>query len=193
MSTNIYETKPKRTYSGDGYSTYGKYKPFLRSDFNKRCGYCDGLDIYAGGSRGFQIDHFKPKKTFPALETIYSNLVYSCAFCNRAKWDKWEDVDGFIDPCNSKYSRLLYRNGKGQILYKDNDKQGKYIHENLKLNRKRHELIWIIERLKAQSLKLNSLIDTLGKEHEHEIKVLREFRTVNNEIRKYTNLFYEEI
>jgi len=193
MRYSIQEKKPERDYSGTEYSTYGRYKPFLREDFNKRCGYCDGLDIYTGGSRGFQIDHFKPKKLFPDLETTYDNLVYSCPYCNRSKWDYWREDKGFIDPYNDLYGATLYRNEKGQILYNDDCEQGEYIHKKLKLNLRRHELIWIIEKLKKQSDELDFFSDSLGENHPEEVAILREFKKVQKEIKKYTNLFYDEV
>lgn len=191
MQYSIQEEKPARNYSGKSFTQYGQYKPFLRNDFNKKCGYCDGLDIYVGGSRGFQIDHFKPKKIFPDFETDYENLVYSCPYCNRSKWDHWKEQDGFIDPCDDLYAKVLFRNEKGQIQYLN--EQGKYIYEHLKLYLRRHELIWIIEKLKKQSNELDRLSDELGEGHEEELNVLREFKKVQKKIKEYTNLFYEEI
>ncbi|WP_373072223.1 HNH endonuclease [Sulfurimonas sp.] len=193
MTYSIQEKKPERDYTGTKYNTYGAYKPYLRENFNKRCGYCDGLDVYAGGSQGFQIDHFKPKKLFPDLETEYENLVYSCPYCNRSKWDYWRDDKGFIDPCSDLYSETLYRNDKGQIKYYDGCEQGEYIHQKLKLDLRRHELIWIIEKLKKQSDDLDALSDSLGEDHPEELTILREFKNVQKEIKKYTNLFYDEI
>lgn len=193
MKHSIQEIKPIRNYKGIKYSSYGKYKPFLRDNFNKRCGYCDGLDIYAGGSRGFQIDHFKPKKLFPDLETEYDNLVYSCSYCNRAKWDHWKDDNGFIDPCDILYSKFLFRNEKGQIKYNNNCERGEYIYNHLNLHLRRHELLWIIEKLKKQSDKLDKIYESLDNGHEEEIIILRKFREIQNQIKIYTNLFYEEI
>ena len=68
---------------------YQLYKEDLRRDFKERCGYCDDPDEFSGGSRGYHIDHFAPKSIFPELKTEYSNLVYSCSYCNIAKSDKW--------------------------------------------------------------------------------------------------------
>lgn len=193
MMYDIQEVKPSREYSGTRYSSYGKYKPFLRDNFNKRCGYCDGLDIYSGGSRGFQIDHFKPKKLFPLLETVYDNLVYSCAYCNRGKWDHWKDIEGFIDPCDDLYGETLFRNEKGQIRYQNDSVQGAYIYKHLKLHLRRHELLWVVEKLKKQSDELDVIHSRLSEGHEEELNILREFKKVQNKIKKYTNLFYEEI
>jgi len=190
MSSRVHKHKPARTFS-KAYANYGAYKPYLRDDFNRRCGYCDGLDLYSGGSRGFQIDHFKPKKLFAGLSTEYANLVYSCPFCNRAKWDKWKSSDGFIDPCDERYDECLYRNEKGQIKYKNS--QGQYIYDNLNLHLRRHELIWIIEKLKVQRAQLDELLITLGVGHEQELMILRQFREIQQKINKYSDIFYEEI
>src|SRR5437879_2084972 len=88
-------------------SNYRRYKQALREDFEYRCAYCllhEG-DPYGGGFRHFQIDHFRPRIKFPELTNTYSNLYYSCAWCNGAKSQKWpSDVEHthgfvFVDPC----------------------------------------------------------------------------------------------
>ena len=120
------QIKPQRTCTKE-YNDYKRYKDVLRSDFNKKCGYCDDADYFMGGRRGYQIDHFKPQDGFPELECVYSNLVYACPFCNRAKWNKWQDTEGFIDPCEDAYDQHLHRNNNGQIIPKTN--HGNYIHK----------------------------------------------------------------
>lgn len=188
---NIQQEKPKRKFT-ETRTNYGAYKKYIIKDFNNKCGYCDDLDKFNGGYRNYQIDHFKPKNKFPDLETTYDNLVYCCPFCNRAKWDKWEDKDGFIDPCCDEYDNHISRNDKGQIQY-DTTPQGKYIYENLKLHLKRHELLWMIEKLQKQSIGIDNEIVRLGEGHEKELIILREFKKIQNEINKYTNLFHAEI
>lgn len=189
---NIQQQKPNRTCAKT-YANYTSFKPYIREDFNKRCGYCDDLDLFHGGVRGYQIDHFKPHsiKRFSTLKEEYSNLVYSCPFCNRAKSNKWEDTQGFLDPCESEFDNHLARNTKGRLISKT--EQGKYIHTNLNFYLKRHELLWMIEKLQKQSIKIDSEIVRLGEGHEKELIILREFKKIQNEINKYTNLFYAEI
>lgn len=46
---SIHAIKPKRTCT-ETYRNYLSFKPYLRGDFNKRCGYCDDDDFNAGGS-----------------------------------------------------------------------------------------------------------------------------------------------
>jgi len=192
MVSKVQKQKPKRTCTRT-YAKYTSFKPYIREDFNKRCGYCDDLDIYHGGVRGYQIDHFKPHSIarFSYLKEEYGNLVYSCPFCNRAKSNKWKEVDGFIDPCEEEYDNHLERNDRGQIVAKS--LRGEYIHTNLNFHLKRHELLWMIEKLQEQSKKVDEYLTLLGEGHELEVKVLREFRRIQQEINRYTNVFYDEI
>jgi hypothetical protein len=190
--SSVREKKPSRTCSKT-YASYTSFKSYLRDDFNKRCGYCDDLDIYHGGVRGYQIDHFKPHsiEAFKHLKEDYSNLVYSCPFCNRAKSNKWQDEDGFIDPCEDEYDEHLARDSRGQIVAKTS--RGQYIHKNLNLHLKRHELLWMIDKLEEQSKEIDKYLNILGEGHELELKILREFRKIQIKIKEYTNLFHGEI
>jgi len=190
MDSKVQKKKPIRTCTKT-YKNYSSFKKYIVEDFNNRCGYCDDLDKFHGGRNNYQIDHFKPKKLFLALETDYSNLVYSCPFCNRAKWDKWKEKDGFIDPCDEEYDNHLERNARGQIKCKS--EQGQYIHINLNLHLRRHELLWMIEKLQEQSTEIDRQLNLLDDGHELEIVILREFRKIQQEINRYTNLFYSEI
>jgi len=192
MNHRVQKQKPQRTCNKT-YANYTSFKPYLRSDFNKRCGYCDDRDVYSGGIRGYQIDHFKPHSIakFRHLKEEYSNLVYSCPFCNRAKWDKWQEENGFIDPCSDEYEQHLQRDNKGKIVYIS--PQGEYIWKNLKLYLKRHELLWMIDKLQEQNDELDRYLSILGEGHELELEILREFRRIQQEIQRYTNLFYSEI
>ena len=189
---NVQQEKPKRTCTKT-YASYTSFKQDIREDFNKRCGYCDDLDLFHGGAGGYHIDHFKPHslEQFSALKTEYSNLVYSCPFCNRAKSNKWKDGDGFIDPCEKEYDSHLRRNNQGQIVSKT--KQGQYMHKNLNLHLKRHELLWIIEKLQHQNQIINSEMQRLGQGHPKELDMLREFHNIQNKIDEYINIFHTEI
>lgn len=189
IANNIHKIKPQRTCTKT-YSNYVNYKPYLREDFAKRCGYCDDLDLYAGGSRGYQIDHFKPQKHFPNLKNNYSNLVYSCPFCNRAKWHKWINPKGFIDPCNAGYDNHLNRNNKGQICYKTD--QGKYIYDNLMLGLKRHELLWMIDILKEQKEIFSAKLENISSKN-NRFQVLEAFYEIQTKIDDYITIFEDSI
>lgn len=188
----IQKLKPSRTCKKK-YANYRDFKPYLRDDFNKRCGYCDDLDTACDGWRGFHIDHFRPHSIvrFAILKHNYSNLIYSCPYCNNKKSDTWKDVDGFIDPCETEYDNHIYRNSEGRIEYKTD--RGKFIFDNLNLGLKRHELLWCIENLNEQYIIINSKIEYIGKGHEQELELLRKFRDIQKKISYYTNLCHETI
>lgn len=63
------------------------------------------MEVASGAQYGlFEVEHFKPESRFGSLRTIYSNLMWSCRACNRAKKNKWptplNDRRGerFVDP-----------------------------------------------------------------------------------------------
>lgn len=189
-NNKIQETKPKRTCDKN-YANHSSFKPYLRDDFNMRCGYCDCDDYHAGGSRGYQIDHFKPQSQFKALKNNYANLVYSCPFCNRSKWDKWKDTNGFIDPCSNEYEDHLYRDEIGTIHY--HTERGRYIYEELKLGLGRHQVLWMIRKLEKQRDALNEHLNKMGVGDEKELEVLKAYRDIQNKVNLYTGLFRKEI
>jgi len=192
MAISIQKIKPNRTCKLT-YASYTSFKPHIRVDFNKRCGYCDDLDVYHGGSRGYQIDHFKPHSItrFSALKEEYSNLVYSCPFCNRAKSNKWEDTDGFIDPCDEEYDNHLERNDRGQI--KATSERGKYIHKNLNFHLKRHVLLWMIEKIIQQKEELLVYKKSLNPSHSKYIEIIEKYIECDEKLIDYTNLFHGEL
>jgi len=189
MTRTIQKQKPIRDCSKT-YKNYRSFKQYLINDFNKRCGYCDDLDDFNGGENNYQIDHFKPKKLFSELETEYSNLVYSCPFCNRAKWDKWKK-NGFLDPCGEEYDNHLERLGNGKIKYKS--LRGKYIYVNLNLHLVRHEILWMIEKIQKQKKELKAYLKSLTIEHKNYKKIINQFLLYDDEIEKYYNIFQKEI
>jgi hypothetical protein len=68
-------------------SNYGDYRPYLRLDFWFACAYCSIAEAEATGV-SFDIDHYEPQQTHPALKGVYDNLMYSCRLCNRIKADE---------------------------------------------------------------------------------------------------------
>jgi hypothetical protein len=147
------------------YKNYRSYKLFLISDFNERCGYCHSSHTWYGGYRSFHVDHFAPKDKFAHLETAYSNLVYTCPFCNIAKSNKWPSLDatksvvndeGFLDPCNVDYNIHFHRSGDGYIS--GITATGKYIVKTLFLNLERHAVTWQLSRLQNLINKYHTLL-----------------------------------
>lgn len=164
---NLREKVPSRRTDIYKYADFHNYKPYLRVDFNKKCGYCDDSDIRNGGHRYYQIDHFVPQNVFINLkDNDYHNLVYSCPFCNRAKWHKWPSNDesivifennGFIDPCSADFDNHLERNAVGEINAQT--EIGHYMFKELNLGLKRHAILWNLEKLITQINEIKILID----------------------------------
>ena len=191
MSNKIQKQKPARTVSKT-YSDYKSFKPYLAEDFNNRCGYCDSHDKFFGGLKNFQIDHFKPHSilVFLPLKHKYHNLVYSCQSCNRAKSNKWKNTAGFIDPCDVNYDAFIYRDTNGKIKH-NNTSQGEYIYSNLNLFLRRHEFLWLIEKLENHKSQIRELRENTS--NENTLRLLLEFEKVQNAIDKYTKLLYIEL
>jgi len=160
------KTKPVRSFSGIKFITNATNKKHLAEDFSHKCAYCDDLDAYSCSYRSFQVEHFAPFSKFPHLEFNYSNLLYACPWCNRAKWDLWPSEDsnvnvvenqGFIDPCDAEYYEHLERTLDGKLIWKT--ELGKYMHNALKLFLKRHEVIFNVERLEEARNRLQCSIE----------------------------------
>ncbi len=151
---------PAHSPSVPKYSSYSQYRTILRDDFNKRCAYCDDTEQYR--IRSFAIDHFipqTPKNFVPVTKSNeYTNLIYACSYCNRAKWDKWPTDDenypnngsiGFVKPTDKAYDKLFYRNPYGRIIPVQDNDLAIYIKNELLLWHPIHALMWKIEKLMA--------------------------------------------
>lgn len=155
------EKKPKKRYIPyEKDSRYQNYKDFLIEDFGGRCGYCNSY--YGIVKKDYHIDHFIPQRiikkysTHSYLLNDYSNLIYACPSCNRSKSGKWpsEDPDiitcesgGFVNPCTDEYDALFYRSSQGEIIVREDNNNAHYIHKELKLFLRRHQIVWKIETL----------------------------------------------
>lgn len=137
-----------------------KHKPDLQKDFHYHCGYCGSYDGYR--HTWFEVDHFVPKSFFKPLGNIstvqYSNLVYSCKFCNNNKSSKWPSKSetiynlnekGFVDPCDINYDTHLKRNSDGGIMWKTN--LGKWMWKNaFKFDERNYsiKLLWEVNQIR---------------------------------------------
>ena len=66
---------------------YNEYIVQLRTDFLYSCAYCTITEAEAAGIN-FTIDHYRPRRSHPALEKSYNNLMYCCRSCNSYKGDR---------------------------------------------------------------------------------------------------------
>lgn len=156
---------PKRRINSPEVADYHKYKDNLRDDFNRRCGYCDDHDYFR--LTDYQIDHFVPKVQLKTIKpTDYSNLVYSCRSCNRAKWDKWptrnekianDGKKGFVDPCDEEYNKHFSRNGRGEIVAET--PLGEWMWKALNFGNPAHSVIWKLEQILTIITELQTIAD----------------------------------
>lgn len=173
-------------------NSYRDYKGELRENFGARCGYCDGLDDYFGGSAGSHIDHFAPRSKFPHLETVYDNLVYSCPFCNRAKSNKWIGDDdavpnngthGFVDPCSLEFDKHLARDAIGRVV--PLTQLGEYMVKNLNMRLIRHRFIWQAQRLDELAEKMETLRPIVKDNHPLYVELLEALADIFTAYRHY--------
>jgi len=171
---NVFRLKnPKRRNITTAVSGYRKHKDDLKKDFLNRCGYCDSIDTWR--FVWFEIDHFVPQKYLKTIkETDYINLVYACRSCNNAKRAKWPTKDekihnkndeGFIDPCDDKYSDQFQRTDVGRILPKTTI--GQWMYDAMKLYKPQHEIIWSIAELDEL---IQEIEDVLKEKPNNELK-----------------------
>lgn len=197
-------TAPIRSEIDKTYVRYRSYKKFLIKDFNHCCAYCDDHDMWSGGPRSFHVDHFAPAKPFADLLTVYDNLMYSCAFCNIAKSNKWPSKDnsaknisddrkeGFLHPINDDYNKEFYRNDDGSIS-PVSDLAGFMITE-LKLDLLRHPIIWNLTRLVTLIDRYEQIFqdNKLSRQEENKLMknhymLLRVFYIYHNKLREVNN------
>lgn len=157
------KTTPQRRENPPSKTKYGDLKPYLREDFNYRCGYCGDHDYFR--ETYYEVDHFVPREYLKTLSlTTYSNLVYSCRSCNNSKSSRWPSgdesvhnngIEGFIDPCHQSYPQQFERLPDGSI--KATTTIGNWMWGNLALGNPIHRLKWKLEQLKVEIDKLNAI------------------------------------
>ncbi len=59
----------------------------LRKDFKEKCYICE-----EGNINSTNIEHFKPKKTYPHLKFDWDNLFHSCVHCNMIKEADFDNI-----------------------------------------------------------------------------------------------------
>lgn len=187
------------------FADYKAYKiPWLQDDFFNRCGYCNDADAYMGGRRGMQIDHFVPKKKFGTVFEVhaYSNLVYSCFYCNNNKSDDWVTDDpnlpisidaltGYIHPRDLQYDLAFKRSEDGDIL-PQND-VSKYMYKVLCLGLKRHKLIFLLEKLYNLYEEVMGQIEDINTGAEDQIKLTEKMEKVSAAFMRYFSMFRKEL
>jgi hypothetical protein len=100
-----------RQHGPQGYTDYGKYKPWLRDKFTFRCVYCLWRERWAKeGAAIFSIDHVIARTVAPERSCDYENLVYACAACNSSK-----QAEHLPDPCRESFATHLRVRADGVV------------------------------------------------------------------------------
>lgn len=72
-----------------GVYNHPENKAALRSAINGKCMYCE---VEVSASTPYDIEHIKPKSTFPQYKFDWNNLGYACPRCNREfKREKYDE------------------------------------------------------------------------------------------------------
>lgn len=147
---NRREQYQKHPVSGE-YLPYTDYREVTAEDCKNRCVYCDSHEDTIGGREAMQLDHFRPwnkgfgpekERRFKHLKDDPTNLVHSCAVCNRFKAARWPTEDpssphdnekGWIDPFAELRSDYLVVDANGEVA--PGKPLGGYLIATLRLNR----------------------------------------------------------
>lgn len=174
---------PSRRSDVPACSNYQKYRELLREDFHQRCGYCGDHEYFR--DTFYEIDHFVPRSLADEKKNEYSNLVYSCRTCNNSKGNKWptgvascpnDGNAGWIDPCDSRFAEQFERLKDGSIYGKT--QLGVWMWEALSLGNPIHRLKWILEQIRVELEKAETINPT-------EIKELRHINELNSMYRSF--------
>jgi hypothetical protein len=153
------ERAPGRKHGPCGYAHYEAYRDWLRDEFSYRGAYCLMRKPWLRGPLGFQIDHSVPQIQFHAGRLVYSNLVYTCPWCNQAKAGV-----AVPNPADVAYGSALHVGADGIIAAKN--KLGQVLVEGLKLDHpeltsQRH-MVLRVTRLAEEKNNVSLLLRLLG-------------------------------
>lgn len=73
----------------------------LKFDQHGKCYLCERLQV-----TDFEIEHFKSRKNFPELTFEWTNLLWSCGYCNRKKS---ASGDNLLNPISENIEELIYQ------------------------------------------------------------------------------------
>lgn len=131
-----------RTHRPTACNQYERYRPCLRLEFKFTCAFClvhesdMRIGLEAGespeGTGLFTIEHHLRQDPHKHLICVYTNLLYACKKCNRARGTKEErDALGrrLLEPCAADWSSHFEVREDGTMVVIDpNDVHAAYTH-----------------------------------------------------------------
>lgn len=138
-------------------------KDALRQSSADKCMYCESKvsAVYFG-----DVEHILPRKHFPELTHVWSNLGYVCARCNNAKLDQWSDETPIVNPYEEDPGAHIAPLGF-YVRQRNGSERGEYTIRVADLNRT--ELVARrIERLEA----LGNLVDKMARTKDASLRAL---------------------
>lgn len=138
--------KAKEKYRQD------KVKKALEGMFEGKCAYCESKIVHVSWG---DIEHFRPKDTFPLLAVVWENLLLGCSICNGAKFKGTKfplDTNGeplLINPCidnPEEHLEFEYDQISKQFIVVGKDDKGDTSIETYGLNRNRNKNDLLEER-----------------------------------------------
>lgn len=135
------QTPHVRRHGPEGWTSYKRYRPWLRDEFAFRCVYCLEREVWQDMRRAMHIDHFEPQKLRPDLASDYTNLLYLCTACNVLK-----GTSLLPDPGVYALAECVAVRDDGQIEAIDSEGVGQLIIDRLCLNDPRareHRRLWL--------------------------------------------------
>ncbi len=97
----------------DSYWTDEKIRQPLIGIFERNCGYCGRLTIWAtkvdetGKYPKGHIEHYEPKSKVPEKVYNWDNYLWACEDCNRKKKEFYDPVAHLFNPCRTTDMQLL--------------------------------------------------------------------------------------
>lgn len=171
---------------------YSDWKSILAKEASNLCVYCCISDAHFGGIRNFHVEHYRPKKKFPKLEHVITNLFYSCSICNVFKGDDWPNEPAgndfnyvhYPDPSMVDYAGL-FRVDVNSARVSGENVAARYLVEKLYLNRaqmiRNRKLLLLADQLIILKDQLNDAA---------KIAELEECRRVADLLGKIAELFH---
>lgn len=153
---------------------HSEVKTQIKNETNCKCSYCEShvTDQYPG-----DIEHIIPKAIYPRLTFNWSNLTFSCYWCNNNKRDYVAKHEAkLINPYKDEISQHLVFLGP-ILIHVNESKRGELTWKKIGLNRKE-----LIDKRTDKILELKNLIDKYQREELPELKDI-----LLNEIKEFSS------